>query len=194
MTTCLKVVLPRLGGSSQLLDHLLLLRHLKTHNDCYHVLVIREYSYFEAPQEFWYFVRSVAMIAAAIGVAIVVIVAAGVVESLVRLAKVRLLVSWMVTDLEDSKTHTVGGVWSREYMDYSFTQSMSKLDKCYTMLQELHSVIVCGELIHKNCEGSKHESRRICPTIGNFGDNCASNQSPFNNGRIEELEEEKKED
>ncbi|GJU71969.1 transposon ty3-I gag-pol polyprotein [Tanacetum coccineum] len=100
----------------------------------------------------------------------------------------------MVTDLEDSKTHTVGGVWSGEYMDHGFTKSMSELDRCYTMLQELRSVIVGGALIHKNREGSKHEGRRIRPTIGGFGGNCASNQSPFNNGRIEEWEEKKKED
>ncbi|GJS31648.1 RNA-directed DNA polymerase [Tanacetum coccineum] len=48
----------------------------------------------------------------------------------------------MVTDLEDSKTHTVGGVWSGEYMDHGFTKSMIELDKCYTMLQELRSMIV----------------------------------------------------
>nr|GEY20837.1 transposon Ty3-I Gag-Pol polyprotein [Tanacetum cinerariifolium] len=62
------------------------------------------------------------------------------------------------------------------------------------MLQELRSVIIGGALIHKNHEGSKHEGRRICPTIGDLGGNCASNQSPFNNGRIKEWEEEKKED
>ncbi|GKC41179.1 hypothetical protein Tco_1058901 [Tanacetum coccineum] len=99
----------------------------------------------------------------------------------------------MVTDLEDSKTYTVGGVWSGEYMDHGCTKSMSELDSCYTMLQELRSVIVGGALIHKNREGSKHEGRRIRPTIGGFGGNCVSNQSPFNNGRIEECEE-KKED
>ncbi|GJS70721.1 hypothetical protein Tco_0703562 [Tanacetum coccineum] len=104
------------------------------------------------------------------------------------------LVSWMVTDLEDPKTHTVGGVWSGEYMDHAFTKSMSELDRCYTMLQELRSVIVGGALIHKNRGGSKHEGRRIRPTIGDFGGNCASNQSPFNNERIKEWEEEKKED
>ncbi|GKD35883.1 hypothetical protein Tco_1251392 [Tanacetum coccineum] len=92
------------------------------------------------------------------------------------------------------KTHTVGGVWSGEYMDHGFTKSMSELDRCYTMLQELRSVIVGGALIHKNREGSKHEGQRIRPTIGDFGGNCASNQSPFNNGRIEEWEEKKKED
>ncbi|GJY06232.1 RNA-directed DNA polymerase [Tanacetum coccineum] len=58
------------------------------------------------------------------------------------------LVSWMVTDLEDSKTHTFGGVWSGEYMDHA--------------------------------------------TRTTFRDR--SNQSPFNNGRIEEWKEEKKED
>ncbi|GJX80546.1 RNA-directed DNA polymerase [Tanacetum coccineum] len=100
----------------------------------------------------------------------------------------------MMTDLEDSKNHTIGGVWSGEYMDHGFTKSMSELDRCYTMLQELRSVIIGGALIHKNREGSKHEGRRIHPTIGDFGGNCASNQSPFNNGRIEEWEEEKKED
>ncbi|GJR96426.1 RNA-directed DNA polymerase [Tanacetum coccineum] len=57
------------------------------------------------------------------------------------------------------------------------------------MLQELRSVIVGGALIYKNHEGSKHEGQRIHPTIGDFGGNCASNQSPFNNGRIEEWEE-----
>ncbi|GJU94114.1 hypothetical protein Tco_1318870 [Tanacetum coccineum] len=62
------------------------------------------------------------------------------------------------------------------------------------MLQELRSVIVGRALIHKNREGSKHEGQRIRPTIGGFGGNCARNQSPFNNGRIEEWEEKKKED
>ncbi|GJU59589.1 hypothetical protein Tco_1237355 [Tanacetum coccineum] len=80
------------------------------------------------------------------------------------------LVSWMVTNLEDSKTHIVGEVWSGEYMDHG------------------------GALIYKNREGSKHEGRRIRLTIGNFGGNCASNQSPFNNGRIGEWEEKKTED
>ncbi|GJS45247.1 long chain acyl-CoA synthetase 6, peroxisomal-like protein [Tanacetum coccineum] len=100
----------------------------------------------------------------------------------------------MVTDLEDSKTHIVDGVWSREYMDHGFTKSMSELDRCYTMQQELRFVIVGGTLIHKNREGSKHEDRRIRPTIGGFGGNCASNQSTFNNGGIEEWEEKKEED
>nr|GEY57522.1 hypothetical protein [Tanacetum cinerariifolium] len=100
----------------------------------------------------------------------------------------------MVTGLEDSKTHNVGEVWSGEYMNHCFIKSMSELDRCYTMLQELRSVIVGGELIHKNREGSKHEGQRIRPIIGDFGGNCVSNQSPFNNGRIEEWDEEKKED
>ncbi|GJW00070.1 transposon ty3-I gag-pol polyprotein [Tanacetum coccineum] len=52
------------------------------------------------------------------------------------------------------------------------------------MLQELRSVIVGGALIHKNREGSKQEGQRIRPTIGDFGGNCASNQSPFNDGRM----------
>ncbi|GKD11076.1 putative nucleotidyltransferase, ribonuclease H [Tanacetum coccineum] len=77
----------------------------------------------------------------------------------------------MVTDLEDSKTHIVGGVWSEEYMDHGFTKSLSELDRCYTMLQELLSVIVGGALIHKNLEGSKHEDflklpMEICPIEG----------------------------
>ncbi|GJY68000.1 hypothetical protein Tco_0470982 [Tanacetum coccineum] len=100
----------------------------------------------------------------------------------------------MVTDLEDPKTHTVGGVWSREYMDHGFTKSMKEFNRCYTLLQGLCFVIIGGALIHKNCEGSKHEGRRIRPTIGDFGGNYASNQSPFNNGRIREYEEENKED
>ncbi|GKA79056.1 transposon ty3-I gag-pol polyprotein [Tanacetum coccineum] len=62
------------------------------------------------------------------------------------------------------------------------------------MLQELRSVIIGGALTHKNREGSKHEGQRICPTICDFGGTCASNQSPFNNGRIKEWEEEKNED
>ncbi|GJW17389.1 transposon ty3-I gag-pol polyprotein, partial [Tanacetum coccineum] len=99
----------------------------------------------------------------------------------------------MVTNLEDSKTYTVGGVWSGEYMDHGFTKSMSEHDTCYTMIQELHSVIIGGTLIHKNREGSKHEGQRIRPTIGDFRGNCASKQSPFNDGRIEEREQ-KKED
>nr|GEV40154.1 RNA-directed DNA polymerase, eukaryota [Tanacetum cinerariifolium] len=41
-----------------------------------------------------------------------------------------------------SKTHTVGEVWPGEYMDHGFTKSMSELDRCYTMLQELHYVII----------------------------------------------------
>ncbi|GJV99328.1 putative reverse transcriptase domain-containing protein [Tanacetum coccineum] len=49
-------------------------------------------------------------------------------------------------------------------------------------------------LIHKNREDSKHKGQRIRPTIGDFGGNCASNQSLFNYGRIEEWEEKKKED
>nr|GEW65391.1 RNA-directed DNA polymerase, eukaryota [Tanacetum cinerariifolium] len=44
--------------------------------------------------------------------------------------------------IEDPKTHTVGEVWSGEYMDHGFTKSMSELDRCYTMLQELHSMII----------------------------------------------------
>ncbi|GJU64001.1 putative nucleotidyltransferase, ribonuclease H [Tanacetum coccineum] len=92
----------------------------------------------------------------------------------------------MVTNLEDPKIHTVGGVWSGEYMDHGFTKSMNELDRCYTMLQELHSVIIGGALIYKNHEGSKNEGQRIRPTIGDFGGTCASNQSSFNNGRIEE--------
>nr|GEU39794.1 transposon Ty3-I Gag-Pol polyprotein [Tanacetum cinerariifolium] len=63
---------------------------------------------------------------------------------------------------------------------------------CYTMQQELRSMIVGWALIHKNRESSKHEGQRICPTIGDFGGNCASNQCPFNNERIKEWKEEKK--
>nr|GEW09716.1 RNA-directed DNA polymerase [Tanacetum cinerariifolium] len=100
----------------------------------------------------------------------------------------------MVTDLEDSKIHIVGEVWFGEYMDHGFTKSMSELDRCYTMLQELHSIIIGGALIHKNREGSKHEGQKILPIIDDFGGNCVSNQSPFNNGRIEDWEEKKKDD
>ncbi|GJZ71857.1 hypothetical protein Tco_0635708 [Tanacetum coccineum] len=64
--------------------------------------------------------------------------------------------------------------------------SLASDAECYTMLQELRSMIVGGALIHKNHEGSKLEGQRIHPIIGDFGGNCASNQSPFNNGRIDE--------
>nr|GEW17680.1 hypothetical protein [Tanacetum cinerariifolium] len=91
-----------------------------------------------------------------------------------------------------SKTHIVGGVSSGEYMDLGFTKSMLELDRCYTMLQELRFVIVGGELIHKNCKGSKRKGKIIRLTICDFGGNCESNQSPFNDGRIEEWEAKKK--
>nr|GEU62525.1 DNA/RNA polymerases superfamily protein [Tanacetum cinerariifolium] len=67
----------------------------------------------------------------------------------------------MVTDLEDLKTHTVGGVWSGGYMDHGLTKSMSELDRCYTMLQKLCYVIIGGALIYKNREGSKHKDK-VC--------------------------------
>nr|GEY44286.1 hypothetical protein [Tanacetum cinerariifolium] len=67
----------------------------------------------------------------------------------------------MVTDLEDPKTHTVGVVWYEEYMDHGFTKSMKELESCYTMLQELHSVIVGRALIHKNWR-----QFGICPIEG----------------------------
>nr|GEZ02257.1 hypothetical protein [Tanacetum cinerariifolium] len=70
---------------------------------------------------------------------------------------------------------------------------MSKLDMCYNMLQELRSVIIGVALIHMNREGRKHEGRRIHSTIGDFGGNCASNRSPFNNEGTEEWEEEERE-
>ncbi|GKD35805.1 hypothetical protein Tco_1251314 [Tanacetum coccineum] len=60
---------------------------------------------------------------------------------------------------------------SGEYMDHGFTKSMKELDRCYTMLQELRSVIVGGELIHKKREGSKHEGYQVCRvpmTTGKF--------------------------
>ena len=96
----------------------------------------------------------------------------------------------MMNGVEDSKTHTVGGVWSGEYMDHGFTKSMKELDRCYTMLEELRSVIVGGALIHKNREGSNYGGSRIRPTIGRSIDNRRCNQSPFNNRRIDEWEEE----
>ncbi|GJX05712.1 hypothetical protein Tco_0191628 [Tanacetum coccineum] len=71
--------------------HLHPLHHFRTHNDCYHVLVVRGYL---VPREFWYFARFVVVIVAAtvvIVAAVVVVVVAVVVESLVRLAKVRMV-------------------------------------------------------------------------------------------------------
>ncbi|GKC61683.1 hypothetical protein Tco_1089281 [Tanacetum coccineum] len=100
----------------------------------------------------------------------------------------------MVTDLEDPKSHIVGVVWYGDYMDYGFTKSIKELDSCFTMLEELCSMIVGWALIHKNHEGRKHEGQRIRLAIGDFGGTCASNQFRFNNGRVEEWEEEKKED
>ncbi|GKD42111.1 hypothetical protein Tco_1266756 [Tanacetum coccineum] len=81
-----------------------------------------------------------------------------------------------------------------DYHESWLYKSSSELDRCYAMLQELRSVIVGGALIHKNREGSKHEGQRICQTICDFGGTCARNQSPFNYGRVEKWEEEKKED
>ncbi|GJY59392.1 transposon ty3-I gag-pol polyprotein [Tanacetum coccineum] len=81
---------------------------------------------------------------------------------------------------------------------HSRTSSSKERGNDEDMIQELAEKYMDrlerGALIHKNRDGSKHEGRRIRPTIGDFGGNCASNQSPFNNGRIEEWEEEKKED
>lgn len=72
----------------------------------------------------------------------------------------------MVNGVEDSKTHTIGGVWSGEYMDHGFTKSMKTLDSCYTMLEELCFVIVGGASIHKNREGSNYGGSIIRLTIG----------------------------
>ncbi|GKD92619.1 hypothetical protein Tco_1372456, partial [Tanacetum coccineum] len=83
----------------------------------------------------------------------------------------------MVTDLEDSKTHTVGGVWSGEYMDHVFTKSMSELDRCYTMLQELRSTIVGGGN-HLNREGNKRGIHRSRTNIEGFYDNHGRNKPP----------------
>ncbi|GJU67611.1 transposon ty3-I gag-pol polyprotein [Tanacetum coccineum] len=67
-------------------------------------------------------------------------------------------------------------------------------DTINELAEEYMDQLERGALIHKNREGSKHEGRRVRPTIGDFGGNCASNQSPFNNGRIEEWDEENKDD
>ncbi|GKB23924.1 RNA-directed DNA polymerase [Tanacetum coccineum] len=50
------------------------------------------------------------------------------------------------------RLYIVCGVWSGEYMYPGFTKSMKELDRCYTMLQELRSMIVGEALIHKNRE------------------------------------------
>nr|GEU87578.1 putative Ty3-gypsy-like retroelement Pol polyprotein [Tanacetum cinerariifolium] len=63
---------------------------------------------------------------------------------------------------EDPETHTICEVWSGEYIDHGFTKSMKELERCYTMLQELRSVIVGGALIHKNRKGSKYEGYQVC--------------------------------
>ena len=51
-------------------------------------------------------------------------------------------------------------------MDHGFTKSMNELDNCYTMLEELHYLIIGGALIHKNCEGNNYRGSRIRPTVG----------------------------
>nr|GEX93436.1 transposon Ty3-I Gag-Pol polyprotein [Tanacetum cinerariifolium] len=66
----------------------------------------------------------------------------------------------MVTDLEDPKTYNVGGVWSGEYIDHGFTKSMNELDRCYTMLQELRSVIV--DFLKLRVEICPIEGYRVC--------------------------------
>ncbi|GJV50661.1 hypothetical protein Tco_1446402 [Tanacetum coccineum] len=61
-------------------------------------------------------------------------------------------------------------------------------------LESTWIMVLPNPCLNLTCEGSKHEGRRILPSISDFGGNCASNQSPFNNGMIEEWKEEKKED
>jgi hypothetical protein len=98
----------------------------------------------------------------------------------------------MMNGVEDSITHTVGRVCSKEYMDHCFTKSVKELDWCYSMLEELRSVIVGVALIHKNREGSNYEGSKFRPIIGGSINNHRSNQSPFNNRRVKEWEERKK--
>ncbi|GJU00763.1 hypothetical protein Tco_1111101 [Tanacetum coccineum] len=54
---------------------------------------------------------------------------------------------------------------------------MSELNRCYTMLQELRSMIIGGALIDKNHEVNKHKGQRIHPTIGDYARNCANPRS-----------------
>ncbi|GJR00539.1 transposon ty3-I gag-pol polyprotein [Tanacetum coccineum] len=54
---------------------------------------------------------------------------------------------------------------------------MSELNRCYTMLQELRSMIIGGALIDKNREVNKHKGQRIHPTIGDYARNCANPSS-----------------
>ena len=68
---------------------------------------------------------------------------------------------------------------------------MKTLDMCYTMLEELRSVIVGGALIHKNREGINYVGSSNRPNIGGSINNNRSNWSLFSNGRVEEWEEEK---
>ncbi|GKA67140.1 hypothetical protein Tco_0766948 [Tanacetum coccineum] len=53
-----------------------------------------------------------------------------------------LLVSWMVTDLEDSETHIVGEVWSGEYIDHGFTKSMLELYRVPVTIGKFYKVDV----------------------------------------------------
>ena len=92
----------------------------------------------------------------------------------------------MVNGVDVIITHIVCEVWSREYKDHSISKSKRELNNRYTMLEYLCSVIVGGVLIHKNREGRNQECRRIHPTTGNFGGNCISNQSSFNNIKVHE--------
>ncbi|GJS95323.1 transposon ty3-I gag-pol polyprotein [Tanacetum coccineum] len=102
-----------------------------------------------------------------------------------------------------SKTFNVSDIYEFHSEDvnegkHSRTSSSKERGNDEDMIQELAEKYMDhlerGALIHKNREGSKHEGQRIRPTICDFEGNCASNQSPFNNGRIEEWEEKKKED
>ncbi|GKB02473.1 hypothetical protein Tco_0830562 [Tanacetum coccineum] len=53
----------------------------------------------------------------------------GLAEEYMDMIQERGKISWMVTDFEDPKIYTIGGVWSGEYMDHGFTKSMKELDR-----------------------------------------------------------------
>nr|GEV85012.1 hypothetical protein [Tanacetum cinerariifolium] len=78
------------------------------------------------------------------------------------------LVPWggAMRKVKIKKTHIVGMVWSGEYMNHGLTKSMKEVDMRYTMLEELRSMIVGEEMIHKNREGNNYEGSGIRPTIG----------------------------
>ncbi|GJS06577.1 hypothetical protein Tco_0363373 [Tanacetum coccineum] len=95
----------------------------------------------------------------------------------------------MVDGLDVIKIHSVGGVRSQEYVDHGLTKITKELERIYTMLEELLSIIVGEASVHRNCKGRTYGDSRIRPTISESFDNCGRNHS---NSAIRGLENERK--